>query len=91
MVKDIFNWMYQTVRKYAIGTKLTLLKSVTRHLGRHLDVGCGTGEFLNACQQAGFKAKGVEPSKLAREQATNNYNLSVSGDTNLEQFKDDHI
>jgi SAM-dependent methyltransferase len=86
--KGMFNWMYQTIRKYAIGTKLTLLKSVTT-CGFHLDVGCGTGEFLNACQQAGFKAKGIEPSKLARDQAVNNYSLSVSEDTNLEQFKDD--
>jgi SAM-dependent methyltransferase len=86
--KGLFNWMYQSVRKYAIGTKLTLLKSVT-NFGYHLDVGCGTGEFLNACQQAGFKVAGVEPSKLAREQAVNNYSLSVSEDANLEQFKDD--
>ena len=86
--KGLFNWMYQSVRKYAIGTKLTLLKSTT-DIGCHLDVGCGTGEFLNACQQAGFKTEGVEPSKLAREQAINNYNLSVSENTNLEQFKDD--
>jgi ubiquinone/menaquinone biosynthesis C-methylase UbiE len=80
--------MYQTVRKYAIRTKLTLLKSVT-DFGYHLDIGCGTGEFLNVCQQTGFKVEGVEPSQLAREQAVNNYNLSVSEDTNLEQFKDD--
>ena len=85
--KGLFNWMYQAVRKYAIGTKLTLLKSVT-NFGCHLDLGCGTGEFLTACQKTGFKVRGVEPSKLAREQAVNNYSLSVSEDTNLEQFKD---
>jgi len=85
--KGLFNWTYQTVRKYAIRTKLTLLKSVT-NFGCHLDVGCGTGEFLNACQQTGFKVTGVEPSNLAREQAINNYSLSVSKDTNLNQFKD---
>ena len=84
--KGLFNWMYQIVRKYAIGTKLTLLKSVT-DVGCHLDIGCGTGEFLNACRQAGFKVKGVEPSKLAREQSVNNYNLPVSGDTDLGQFE----
>jgi len=88
--KGLFNWLYQTVRKYAIGTKLTLLKSVT-DFGYHLDVGCGTGEFLNACKQTGFKVKGVEPSRLAREQAVSNYSLSVSEDTNLEQFKDDEF
>lgn len=86
--KGLFNWMYQAVRKYAIRTKLTLLKNITI-FGHHLDIGCGTGEFLNACRQAGFKVKGVEPSKLAREQSVNNYNLPVSGDTDLGQFKDD--
>ena len=84
--KGLFNWMYQTVRKYAIRTKLSLLKSVANP-GYHLDLGCGTGEFLNACQQGGFKATGVEPSELAREQAINNYSLSVSEDANLAQFK----
>ena len=84
--KGLFNWLYQTVRKYAIRTKLTLLKSVT-DFGCHLDVGCGTGEFLNACQQTGFKVAGVEPSELARKQAINNYSLSVSEDTNLAQFE----
>ena len=88
--EGLFNWMYQTVRKYAIGTKLTLLKSVT-DFGHHLDVGSGTGEFLNACKKTGFKVKGVEPSKLAREQAVSNYNLSVNEDTNLKQFKDDEF
>jgi ubiquinone/menaquinone biosynthesis C-methylase UbiE len=88
--EGMFNWMYQTVRKYAIGTKLTLLKSVT-DFGHHLDVGSGTGEFLNACKKTGFKVKGVEPSKLAREQAVSNYSLSVNEDTNLEQFKDDEF
>ena len=85
--KGFFSWMYQTVRKRTIKTKLSLLKSVTT-FGRHLDIGCGTGEFLNACKKAGFKSQGVEPAKLAREQAITNYDLSVSKDTNLDQFKD---
>ena len=85
--RGLFNWLYQTVRRYAIGTKLSLLKKVTG-LGFHLDIGCGTGEFLNACKQAGFKAKGVEPSRIARVQAIKNYKLSVSEDSSLDQFKD---
>ena len=84
--QGLFNWMYQTVRKYTITRKLALLKSVT-NIGDHLDVGCGTGEFLNACRKAGFKTRGVEPSKKARKQAIENYHLSVSENENLEQFK----
>ena len=84
--KGLFNWMYQTVRDYAIGTKVTLLKSVKKS-GTHLDVGCGTGEFLNACKDAGFSTEGIEPSELARKQAIENFNLSVNENTNLEQFQ----
>ena len=48
--KGLFNWMYHTVRKYAIGTKLNLLKRTSKNKN-HLDIGCGTGEFLNACKK----------------------------------------
>ena len=84
--KGLFNWMYHTVRKYSITTKLNLLKKISKNKN-HLDIGCGTGEFLNACKNSDFKTEGIEPSKLAREQAINNYNLSVTHNTELDQFK----
>jgi len=84
--KGLFNWMYQTVRKYAIGTKVNLLKKTSQNKN-HLDIGCGTGEFLNACQKAGYNTNGIEPSETAREQAIKNFNLSVSKNTNLDQFQ----
>jgi 2-polyprenyl-3-methyl-5-hydroxy-6-metoxy-1,4-benzoquinol methylase len=84
--KGLFNWMYQTVRDYAIGTKVALLKSL-KGSGTHLDIGCGTGEFLNACKNEGFSTEGIEPSELARKQALENFNLSVNENTNLEQFQ----
>ena len=88
--KGLFNWMYHTVRKYAIGTKLNLLKKTSKNKN-HLDIGCGTGEFLNACKNAGYNTKGIEPSELAREQAINNFKLSVSEDTNLGQFQENQF
>jgi len=88
--KGLFNWLYQTVRKYAIGSKVNLLKNLSDK-GSHLDIGCGTGEFLNACKNAGYKTKGIEPSSLAREQAINNFNLSVSENTNLDQFQQEQF
>tara|TARA_B110000459_G_C16557345_1_gene469798 strand:+ start:249 stop:1145 length:897 start_codon:yes stop_codon:yes gene_type:complete len=83
----LFNWMYHTIRKYAIGRKLNLLKRISRNKN-HLDIGCGTGEFLNACKNAGYTTKGIEPSELARKQAIKNFNLSVSENTNLDQFEE---
>lgn len=88
--KGLFNWLYQMIRNYAVGTKVALLKSITK-IGSHLDVGCGTGEFLNACKIAGYTTKGIEPSELARTQAIYNYNLEVCDDTNLTQFSEEEF
>jgi len=88
--KGLFNWMYHTVRKHAIGTKLNLLKRTSKNKN-HLDIGCGTGEFLNACKNAGYNTKGIEPSELARKQAIKNFNLSVSENTNLDQFQENQF
>ncbi|MAW21391.1 MAG: methyltransferase [Flavobacteriales bacterium] len=83
----LFNWTYQRIRAFAIKLKISLLKSVSKK-GHHLDIGCGTGEFLNACRNVGFNTQGIEPSDIARSQAINNYNLSVSKSTNLKQFNE---
>ena len=83
--KGLFENLYQIVRKYAIVQKLKLLVSFSASKN-HLDIGCGTGEFLNACKNAGFRTKGVEPSELARKQAIKNYNLDISKNTDLRQF-----
>jgi 2-polyprenyl-3-methyl-5-hydroxy-6-metoxy-1,4-benzoquinol methylase len=83
--KGLFNWMYQNVRVYTIQNKVALLKSVKKN-GSHLDIGCGTGEFLNACKKSGFNTKGIEPSALARNQAIENYALSISENTDLSQY-----
>ena len=84
--KGLFETLYQIVRKYAISQKLKLLIRFSESKN-HLDIGCGTGEFLNACKNAGFKTKGIEPSELARKQAIKNYNLDIYENTDLSQFE----
>jgi len=86
--KGFFNFMYQTVRKYAIEskTKLLLKHSI---IGHHLDIGSGTGEYLNSCSKKGYKCIGIEPSKIAREQAENNFNLMIKENIDLKQFSND--
>ena len=86
--KGITNFLYQIVRKYSIRKKLSLITAICK-TGSLLDIGCGTGEFLNTCKKNGYITKGVEPSKIAREQAIENFNLSVTKETNLKGFEKD--
>jgi len=62
------NKLYLAARKITLRWKLGLVKEYSR--GHNiLDVGCGTGEFLRTCQDAGFEVSGVEISEAARAKA----------------------
>jgi SAM-dependent methyltransferase len=56
---------YRLVRRWALGRKLALVNALAPK-GRLLDIGCGTGEFLNRCRRDGWDVCGVEPSEAAR-------------------------
>ena len=68
--KGLFSTAYQLVRRYALKMKKTLIeRDAGIKGGRLLDIGCGTGEFLDIMQQGGWKVKGLEPDEGARAQA----------------------
>lgn len=84
--QGIFNRVYQFIRKKAIQDKISLIKNT---LGKQeginlLDIGCGTGEFLNGCKKAGWTVKGIEPSDSARNQGIANYGLAIGEEKDLE-------
>ncbi|MBW8050583.1 MAG: class I SAM-dependent methyltransferase [Cytophagales bacterium] len=56
--------VYKIIRSYTLKGKLSLINSLTKK-GNLLDFGCGTGHFLNTCQQAGWNITGYEPDKKA--------------------------
>lgn len=62
--KGLFNKIYQSVRKITIQQKVKLLG---KEKGNLLELGSGTGSLLHACQKAGWKTTGVEPSESARK------------------------
>jgi 2-polyprenyl-3-methyl-5-hydroxy-6-metoxy-1,4-benzoquinol methylase len=83
--KGLVNSLYQFVRKFTLVKKLQLIekinkKSETKYL---LDVGCGTGEFLNTCSNAGWQVQGVEPDNYARNTAQKKYKLTVNDEDYL--------
>lgn len=83
--KGFINSTYQSVRKYTLLKKLQL---ISKHYktGKILDIGCGTGEFLNTCKNARWETLGIEPDEGARKMAINNYGLDVKGEEELERI-----
>ena len=73
------------MRKISIRTKYNLVSKFFNR-GRLLDIGCGTGDFLQKCNEKKWNTKGIEPSEIARIQAIKNYDLEVVEDTDLKKL-----
>lgn len=87
--KGLVNRLYQVARKYTLKRKLSLVQKVSaKQNGELLDLGCGTGEFLNTCKQSGWKVQGIEPSPDARDFATRQYGLTIHEVNKWDQFVD---
>ena len=64
---NLTNLLYKIVRFYTIRQKVNWLNSYNQYKGNLLDMGCGTGYFLNAAKKNGWKVTGVETNKTARK------------------------
>lgn len=61
--------VYQSVKKYSLNKKVKLIVGLTNSQKTLLDVGAGTGDFLNTAKSKGWQIDGVEPSSIARKKA----------------------
>lgn len=74
--KGVVNSVYHQVRKYMLGRKRRLVeKAAAIQKGHILDVGTGTGFFLNEMKEYGWHVTGIEKSDNAREFAQSEFNL----------------
>jgi 2-polyprenyl-3-methyl-5-hydroxy-6-metoxy-1,4-benzoquinol methylase len=60
--KTLFEKAYQAVKNYTLKKKVSLLDSFETEEKTVLDVGAGTGDFLNSCKKSNWEIFGVEPS-----------------------------
>ena len=65
--KSLFDKVYQIVKRHTLKKKVMLLDSFVTEEKTVLDVGAGTGDFLQTCKKNHWKVEGVEPSEKARE------------------------
>ena len=67
--KSILDRVYQIIKNYTIKQKIKLINAQAISDKSILDIGCGTGDFLYACNNNGWKVKGIEPNDKARNLA----------------------
>ncbi len=83
--QNLFEKIYHSVRSYSLQKKMQLINKKIKK-GSLLDIGCGTGNFLNVAQQHGWKITGIEPNKNARKIANTINNNCVFDINKLENF-----
>lgn len=67
--KTFIEKIYQKVKKHMLLRKLKWIEKKYPKKGNILDIGAGTGDFLNEAKKRGWKVHGIEPDAEARKRA----------------------
>ncbi|WP_412559593.1 class I SAM-dependent methyltransferase [Winogradskyella sp. MIT101101] len=81
--RNLLERVYHIVRSISLKRKLKLINAFKSEDKTLLDIGCGTGDFLETAQNDGWQITGIEPNKNARQIANSKTNNSV--------FEIDHL
>ncbi|MFI5133022.1 MAG: class I SAM-dependent methyltransferase [Chitinophagales bacterium] len=82
--KGLINRLYQKIRKRTLIKKRKLIeKACGIKTGKLLDVGSGTGAFVNEMRQKGWEITGFEPDVNARNIAKQLYGLDLADGENF--------
>ncbi len=82
--KGLINTVYHNVRTYMLSQKRKLVeKAAGMRNGRILDIGTGTGYFLNEMHRYGWQVSGTEKSPDARGFALSEFNLEIQAPEEL--------
>ena len=82
--KGLINRVYHIIRAYMLGSKYaTIKRSFGKNKGTILDIGAGTGYFLQYMKQKNWEVYGTEKSIEAREFAKSRLNMDIMPDDAL--------
>ncbi len=73
--RNLLEIVYQFVKQFSTKRKVKLVTRVNQGRGSLLDIGCGTGDFLKACEDSGWSVSGIEPNERARQLAASKTNF----------------
>jgi SAM-dependent methyltransferase len=76
--KGLVNNLYHLVRSRTLSAKFHLLEKATGlQQGHHLDIGAGTGAFVQYMHKKGWKTTGIEPDAKARARAKTHHETNL--------------
>lgn len=84
--KGMVNSLYQRVKKYTLQKKASYIFSLSGKKGKALDIGAGTGAFVQTLKEEGWNIEGLEPDEGARQQAKKNYGIELKEMEELNAF-----
>ena len=77
-VTSIFDLVYKIVQKFTLRSKRKTVERIAQEKsGTLLDIGCGTGDFINVMKQSGWNINGVEINESARSLAEENIGKTI--------------
>ncbi|GGW57234.1 methyltransferase family protein [Winogradskyella epiphytica] len=85
--RNLLEYVYHTVREISLKRKLKLINSFKAESKTLLDIGCGTGDFLETALKNNWEITGIEPNESARKIANSKTNNSVFDTSELEKLQ----
>jgi 2-polyprenyl-3-methyl-5-hydroxy-6-metoxy-1,4-benzoquinol methylase len=85
--RNLLEKVYHIVRSISLKKKLKLINSFFSEKKSLLDVGCGTGDFLQIAQRNNWSVSGIEPNERARHIANLKTKNSVFEVEQLTKFE----
>ncbi|GAA4234032.1 class I SAM-dependent methyltransferase [Postechiella marina] len=86
--RNLFEKVYHLVRKISLKKKFNLINANVFNGKNLLDVGCGTGDFLQTAQDNNWNVTGIEPNEQARAIANKKTKNVVFNTEQLLKFKE---
>ena len=85
--RNLLEFAYHKVREISLKRKLKLINSFQSETKTILDIGCGTGDFLETALKDNWNITGIEPNENARQIANSKTSNSVFETEKLEKLK----